>query len=101
MRRSSHTMEVPGYHCRGRLEPRMKKAMSIATSKPRAAAKNNGTLHRRRIVAPRDLEDEVLRLARDGSLAAAGREAIKAQRAAGLPITYKRGNKIVRDYPDG
>jgi hypothetical protein len=28
-------------------------------------------------------------------------EAIRSQRAAGLPIVFLRGTKIIREYPDG
>ena len=64
---------------------------------------SNGTTPRRagkRRVAPRTLEDAVVALASSGKLAEAGRSAIRAQRRAGLAITYKDGNQIVTEYPD-
>ena len=51
--------------------------------------------------APRSLEDAVVALAAKGLLAGAGRAAVRAQREAGLAVTYKRGTQIVREYPDG
>lgn len=69
---------------------------------------SNGTGHRhhtpRRVaerVTPRTLEDAVVSLATTGKLAEAARSAIRAQRKAGLAITYKKGNQIVTEYPDG
>src|SRR5947209_923820 len=50
---------------------------------------------------PRELEDATVMLATTGKLAGAARRAIRAQREAGLPVTYQRGNKILMEYPDG
>jgi hypothetical protein len=47
------------------------------------------------------LESQISHLAAKGKLAAAARRAIRAQRARGLPITFKRGNKIIRQHPNG
>src|SRR3982751_3952271 len=48
-----------------------------------------------------ELEDLIVSLAESAHLAAAGRQAARETRAAGLPLTYKRGNQIVREHPDG
>src|SRR5687768_9128645 len=50
---------------------------------------------------PRSLEDEISTLAATGQLAEAARSAIRAQQAAGLPITYQEGNEIIKEFPDG
>jgi hypothetical protein len=47
------------------------------------------------------LESKLLGLARSGQLAKAGHRAIKMQRAKGLAVTFKRGAKIIKVYPDG
>ena len=49
---------------------------------------------------PRTLEDAVVALASAGKLAEAGRCAIRAQRRAGLPVTYMDGDEIVTEYLD-
>jgi hypothetical protein len=40
-------------------------------------------------------------IAESGLLARAGRAAVRAQKEAGLPVTYKCGNLIVREKADG
>ena len=83
--------------------------MSKRKSKPTASSNGRNAKHpaRRRPPTtsrrrePRELEDVVVALAESGVLAQAARAEIRAQRAAGLPITYQRGNDIVREYPDG
>lgn len=47
------------------------------------------------------LEAGVVKLALSGKLAGAGRRAVAAQRRLGLPVTFKRGNQIVKKYADG
>jgi len=47
------------------------------------------------------LEDKVIGLAMRGKLAKAGRRAAAAQRQMGLPVTLKRGQKVIKVYPDG
>jgi hypothetical protein len=42
----------------------------------------------------------VVALASTGKLAEAGRSAVRAQRRAGLAITYMDGNQIVTEHPD-
>jgi hypothetical protein len=54
-----------------------------------------------RCAAPQTLEEAIVAAAASGKLADAARSAIRAQRQAGLPITYQSGNKIVREFPDG
>ena len=54
-----------------------------------------------RRASSRDPEDSIVALAESGRLGETAREEVRAQRAAGLPITYKRGNEVVREYPDG
>ncbi len=36
-----------------------------------------------------------------GKLARIGRRAVAAQRAAGLPVTFQRGDQVLRELPDG
>jgi hypothetical protein len=55
----------------------------------------------RRAEASDSLEGQISDLAAKGKLAAAAHRAIRTQRAQGLPITFKRGNKIVRQHPNG
>lgn len=74
----------------------------MAKSKSNLAAPGrNGKRPGRAPRAPQSLEDAIVALAESGKLAGAARAAIRDQRAAGLPITYKRGNEIVKEYPDG
>ncbi len=47
------------------------------------------------------LEDMVVELAVNGMLAGAAQAAVRAQKEAGLPITYKRGSEIVKEFADG
>lgn len=49
----------------------------------------------------RSLEGNVRKLAADGTIAAAARQSIQDQRAAGLAITYMKGNLIVKEHADG
>jgi hypothetical protein len=50
---------------------------------------------------PRTLEEALVAAAASGKLAGAARSAIRAQRAAGIPVTYQRRNQVVREHPDG
>jgi hypothetical protein len=50
---------------------------------------------------PSSLEANVVRLALEGKLSAAGDEAVRRQKAKGLPITFQRGNEIIRQHADG
>jgi hypothetical protein len=45
--------------------------------------------------------ESLVALAESGRLGDAARAEVRAQRAAGLPITYKRGNQVVTEHPDG
>ena len=47
------------------------------------------------------MEDRIVGLALSGKLAGAARNEIRAIRKLGLPLTFKRGNKIVKEFPDG
>jgi hypothetical protein len=74
----------------GKLKPKK----STTKSKTRSTS-------RRRPTPVRELEDLIVSLAESGQLPAAGRQAARETRAAGLPLTYKRGNQIVREHPGG
>lgn len=75
----------------------------LKPKKPTTKSKPRATSRRRSNGVPpvRELEDLIVSLAESGRLAAAGRQAARETRAAGLPLTYKRGNQIVREHPDG
>ena len=47
------------------------------------------------------LEGAIVGLAIAGKLSGAGHSAVRAQREAGLPVTYRRGNEIIKEFPDG
>jgi hypothetical protein len=75
-------------------------------------SKSNGKLRRgtatragsdRRATRPRtpSLEDSIVTLAETGKLAEAGAAAVRATKAAGLPVTFLEGNNVIREYPDG
>lgn len=50
---------------------------------------------------PDSLEAQLPRLAAEGKLEGAAREAIERQKAKGLAITFLRGSSIIKQYPDG
>ena len=50
---------------------------------------------------PGSLEGEIVTLARTGKLAKAGRRAVAASKKLGLPVTYKRGDEIIKQFPNG
>lgn len=50
---------------------------------------------------PDSLEEQILRLATEGKIEAAAAVAIRRQQAKGLPITFLRGDAIIKQYPDG
>lgn len=50
---------------------------------------------------PDSLEAQLPRLAAEGKLEGAAREAIEGQKAKGLAITFLRGSSIIKQYPDG
>jgi hypothetical protein len=56
----------------------------------RASAKGSGLL-----------EDHLVKLAVSGKLAGAARSAIRAQKKLGLPVTFKRGNQVVKVFANG
>ena len=47
------------------------------------------------------LEDSVLELERNGSLAKVSTAAIRKQKARGVPVVFKCGNNIVKQFPNG
>ena len=51
--------------------------------------------------APQTLEDAIVAAAASGKLAGATRATLRAQRRAGIPITYQSGNRIITEFPDG
>jgi len=46
-------------------------------------------------------EDRVSELARSGKLFNAAREAVEEQKKSGLPVTFRRGNQVIKQYADG
>jgi hypothetical protein len=47
------------------------------------------------------LEDHLLELVAEGKLAEAAGGAIRAQKERGLPVTFKRGDQVIKAFPDG
>jgi hypothetical protein len=47
------------------------------------------------------LENDIVDLALSGGLKSAARDAVSAQLRQGIPVTYKKGNQVVKHYPDG
>jgi hypothetical protein len=47
------------------------------------------------------LEANIVRLAMTGKLAEAGRNAIRVQKERGIPVTFIRGGKIIKQHSDG
>jgi hypothetical protein len=47
------------------------------------------------------LENDIVDLALSGALKSAARDAVRAQLRQGIPVTYKKGNQVVKHYPDG
>lgn len=76
-------------------DPNLKATEKRARGPGKAARRASG------VRAAQVVEDDLGALAAAGKLAGAGRAAVRAQRAAGLAVTYKRGDKIVREFPDG
>jgi hypothetical protein len=58
---------------------------------------------KRRATRPetRTLEANLVGLAMNGKLAKAGRRAVASQVGRGLPVTFKRGQKVIKVHPDG
>jgi hypothetical protein len=81
-------------------------AMPKTTDKP-TAKRQRGTMKRAAATgrAPRrkplSLEDSVVKLAMTGKLAEAAASAIRAQKQAGLPVTFLEGNLVIKEHPDG
>ena len=75
---------------------------SVASGKKPATVKRAGRA-RPSVARPRQssLEDAIVGLAASGKLAGAGRAAIRAQKEAGLPVTYQQGNEVIKEFPDG
>jgi hypothetical protein len=69
--------------------------------------RNNGSVGLKNVNAgekaeeANSLEAQLLSLATGGELAKAGRNAVKSQRQHGRAITFKRGTKVIKQYPDG
>jgi hypothetical protein len=49
----------------------------------------------------KELEDRIYDMAVSGTLASEGTRVVKNQLQAGIPVTYLRRTRIVREYPDG
>jgi len=58
---------------------------------------------KRRTTRPetRTLEANLVVLAMTGKLAKAGRRAVASQVDRGLPVTFKRGQRVIKVHPDG
>jgi hypothetical protein len=67
----------------------------------RGTTKRAVTTRRAALRRPLSLEDSIVELAVTGQLAEAAAAAIRAQKEAGLPVTFLEGNNVVREYPDG
>ena len=56
-------------------------------------------------MTPEEMDDLETRAVHDlvtsGRLAEAGQFAIAETRRLGMPVTYKRGDQIIREHPDG
>ena len=50
---------------------------------------------------PDSVEANIRTIASPQRLASAGRKAISTQKKLGLSVTFKRGNKVIQQYPDG
>jgi hypothetical protein len=50
---------------------------------------------------PDSLEANVVRLALEGKLAGAADRAVAEQKARGLPVTFQRGNEVIKQFADG
>jgi len=66
---------------------------SAAKSRPRRTSETD--------IEPGSLEGEIVDMALRGELAKAARKAIRTAKRRGLPITFKRGNQVVKEYADG
>lgn len=71
-------------------------ASSVAASAPALPRKWRATL-----AEPKTVEARIVGMAMNGKLAKAGRRAVASQVDRGLPVTYKRGQKVVKVHPDG
>ncbi|MFI5380016.1 MAG: hypothetical protein ACHRHE_12020 [Tepidisphaerales bacterium] len=65
--------------------------------------KRTGVVHRRVVsrVEADSLEGRLVGLAMSGKLAKAGRDAVRAQVAKGLAVTFQRGTKVIKRHADG
>jgi hypothetical protein len=87
--------------------------ITIATVTPKKSKFKPGSGAASRVVAPsptkrratrpetRTLEANLVGLAMNGKLAKAGRRAVASQVDRGLPVTFKRGQKIIKAHADG
>ena len=62
-----------------------------------------GMLRKRRATQAesKSLEANVVDMAMNGKLAKAGRRAVASQVNRGLPVTFKRGQKVIKVHADG
>src|SRR6478609_3988811 len=83
----------------------MPRTRQTATKKSGSRAKPSaGRVTRRRSAAdaePGSLESGVRGLAAQGTLAKAAQGAIKDQQRQGVPVTYQRGNQVIKQHADG
>jgi hypothetical protein len=58
----------------------------------------NGSAHAKEGDA---LENQVVKFAMGGKLAKVSRDAVRRQVKKGFAVTFKRGNKVIKQFPDG
>jgi hypothetical protein len=50
---------------------------------------------------PAEPEDRIEAMAREGKLRGAGKQAVARLQAKGIPVTFARGNRIIKRHADG
>jgi hypothetical protein len=65
------------------------------------AARTSPSKRRTTQADSRTLEANVVGMAMNGKLAKAGRRAVASQVGRGLPVTFKRGQKVIKLHADG
>jgi hypothetical protein len=79
-----------------------RKTHPVKRRKTSGKATSASATTRRAIGAERgSLESGLYKLATSGELSKAARAAIKKQQKQGLPITFQRGDQIIKQYADG
>ena len=74
--------------------------------------RRTGNDHRRRIAGVAsseltrgslsdELENRIIAMAMTGHVARAARAAVRRQQSIGLPVTFRRGNRVLKKYADG